>query len=58
MQTENWLLRYEENGVEPKNKNQKQIKISAERKCLISLAWCLVGVNEAFTKYIKKKRDV
>lgn len=57
MQTENWLLRDEENGPEPK-KQKNKLKTSAERKCLISLAQCFVGVNEAFTKYIKKKRDV
>ena len=56
MQTENWLLRLEENGAEPKNK--KQTKISTGRKGLINLAWHLLGVNEAFTKYIKKKRDM
>lgn len=55
MQTENWLLRLKENGAEPKN---KKTKIKARRKCLINLAWRLLGVNEAFTKYIKKKKDV
>lgn len=56
MQTKNWLLRLKGSAAEPKTK--KEIKISAGGKCLINLAWCLAGVNEVFTNYIKKKRDI